>query len=405
MTSLPRLPRSGGPLQAFAMALITPYYSTAYRIRGWGGLPRRRGATLLISNHQHDLDTTAIIMRLAVRHSWIRPIYMVGSRRIFEPGFMEVRFAPIRWLVDLVDWEWMYGMLGTLPIENELRRRAIASLAYAVYRMHGDLPASAVFSERASHALRGAPTLKSLIGRPLLDEDQYVSVAVMNEPYRSQLIEETRRQIEGDLARVESVLRAGGTLYLTPEGKYTRDGRLNRFRKAFERLRPLGEVYLLALSYDVFAPGRLSLLYRVLEPRDPDDLRSSLAAARPVTVSQVLASWVIAREGTFTRDAALEAVRSTIAGLPSTAFVDPEISSRLERMVDGALASMSKAGYLVRESGGAYRLGERRYDKRFPLIPDIVVHQANFFAETAAACEALAARAPVPTAAAAPSSR
>lgn len=398
------LPPSGGPLQTFAMFLITPYYSAAYRIRGWGRLPRRRGATLLISNHQHDLDTTALIMRLAVQGPSMRPIYMVGSRRIFEPGFMEVRFAAIRWLVDLVDWEWMYGMLGTLPIENELRRRAIASLAYAVYRTHGDLPAAAVFGGRAAHALRGAKTLKSLIGRPLLDQDEYVSVAFMNEPYRSELIEATRRQIETDLARVESVLRAGGTLYLTPEGKYTRDGRLNRFRKAFERLRPLGDVYLLALSYDVFAKGRLSLLYRVLEPRDPDDLRSSLAAARPVTVSQLLASWVMDRAGAFTGDEALDGVRARLESLPSGAFVDPELATRLESKSVDALASMARAGYLERESGGGYRLGDTRYDKRFPLIPDIVVHQANFFAETVAACASLA-RAAAPIGAAAPSSR
>jgi MFS family permease len=402
----PTLPPAGGPLQAFAMALITPYYTTAYRIRGWGGLPRRRGATLLISNHQHDLDTTALIMHLAVRGKWIEPIYMVGSRRLFEPGFMEVRFAVIRWLVDLVDWAWMYRMLGVLPIENELRRRAVASLGYALYRMYGDLPTSVVFNDRATQALRGASTLKSLIGRPLLDQEEYVSVAAINEPYRSELIEATRKQTQDDLAGVVRVLRAGGTLYLTPEGKYTRDGRINRFRKAFELLAPLGEVYLLALSYDVFAPGRLSLLFRVVRPDDPADLRTSLAAARPVTLSQMLASWILEREGAFTSGEALDGVRATLARMPSRAFVDPGFATpRLAGSLDGALASMVRAGHLIREDGGAYRLGTARHDKRFPLIPDIVAHQANFFAETLAACDTLDRRSPEATAAAAPSSR
>ena len=404
-TSEPSLPPAGGPLQAFAMALITPYYKAAYRIRGWGGLPRRRGATLLISNHQHDLDTTALIMHLAVRDAWTRPIYMVGSRRIFEPGFMEVRFAAIRRLVDLIDWAWMYRMLGVLPIENELRRRAVASLGYALYNMYGDLPTSVVFNERAANALRGAPTLKSLIGRPLLDQSEYVSVAAINEPYRSGLIEATRKQTANDLAGVERVLRAGGTLYLTPEGKYTRDGRINRFRKAFELLAPLGDAYLLALSYDVFAPGRLSLLFRVVRPLDPADLRTSLAAARPVTMSQLLASWIVGHDGVFASGDALDGVRAMLGRMPPAAFVDPELPGRLTGKLDGVLASMLRAGYLVRGNGGGYRLGTARHDKRFPLIPDIVTHQANFFAETMAACGALAAGASKATAAGAPSSR
>ena len=403
--SAPSLPPAGGPLQAFAMALITPYYTTAYRIRGWGRLARKRGATLLISNHQHDLDTTALIMRLAVQGPWLRPIYMVGSRRIFEPGFMEVRFAPIRWIVERIDWAWMYRMLGVLPIENELRRRSVSSLGYALHRLYGDLPTSVVFNERASKALRGAPSLKSLIGRPLLDQDEYVSIAAIEEPYRSGLIEAMRTQTEDDLARIVGVLRAGGTLYLTPEGKYTRDGHINRFRKAFELLAPLGTVYVLALSYDVFARGRLSLLYRVLPPADRSDLKASMAAARPVTLSQLLAAWMMRRADAFARDDAVAGVRALFDALPAVAFTDPELTTRLGAIVDGALASMTRAGYLVRENDGRYRLGEARHDKRFPLIPDIVVHQANFFAETVAACDALARRPFGAITAAAPSSR
>jgi len=382
-----RLPPSGGPLQAFAMMLITPYYVTAYRIRGWGRLPRRRGATLLVSNHQHDLDTTALIMRLAVQGPWMRPIYSVGSRRIFEPGFMEIRFAPIRWLIELVDWPWMYSMLGVLPIENELRRRAVASFAYAIYTMHGDLPVDTVFSSRARHALGNAKTLKSLIGRPLLAQEEYVSAATINEPHRTELLERTRLQTEGDLARIEGVLRAGGTLYLTAEGKYTRDGRLNRFRTAFSRVVNLGENYLLALSYDVFASGRLSLLYRVLKPAYPDDFRASLASARPVTLSQLLATWLMTRDGdvAFTRDAALDGVRSILDRVPRAAFIDPELRPRFAEKLDDALAAMVKRGLLASDDGGSYRFGATRHDPRFPLVPDIVTHQANFYAETVAA--------------------
>lgn len=391
------------------MFLIAPYYMNAYRIRGWGRLPRRRGATLLVSNHQHDLDTTALIMRLDVQGPSMRPIYMVGSRRIFEPGFMEVRFAPIRWLVELIDWAWMYRMLGVLPIENELRRRSVASLAYAIYTVHGDLAVDRVFSSRANHALRNATTLKSLIGRPLLEQDEYVSVSTINEPYRSELIERTRTQTESDLVRIESVLRAGGTLYLTAEGKYTRDGKINRFRTAFSRVAPLGDHYLLALSYDVFAGGRLSLLYRVVRPVFPDDLPRSLAASRPVTLSQLLATWLHARggsasDGSFTRDAALAGVRALLDEVPSSAFLDPDLRLGLSGKLDDALAAMVKRKLLSVDASGLYGAGTTRHDPRFPLVADILTHQANFYAETVAACGE-AEHAAVRATASAPSSR
>ncbi|HYK54258.1 MAG TPA: MFS transporter [Candidatus Eremiobacteraceae bacterium] len=409
-SQLPSLPPAGGPLQTFAMFLITPYYNIAYRIRGWGRLPRQRGATLLVSNHQHDLDTTALIMRLNVQEPSMRPIYMVGSRRIFEPGFMEVRFAPIRWIVELVDWAWMYQMLGVLPIENELRRRSVASLAYAIHNAHGDLPVAQVFSSRANHALGKATTLKSLIGRPLLEQHEYVSVSTINEPYRSELIDRTRVQTESDLVRIEGVLRAGGTLYLTAEGKYTRDGKINRFRTAFSRVAPLGEHYLLALSYDVFAGGRLSLLYRVLRPVYPDDLAASLAASRPITLSQLLAAWLRSPDGlsashaTFTRDAAFAGVRTLLDEVPSSAFLDPDLRLRLSEKLDDALSAMVKRGLLSIDANGSYGPGTTSHDPRFPLVPDIVAHQANFFAETVAACSYPAAIADALTASA-PSSR
>lgn len=382
----PRLPWSGGPVLAFAMAVIHPYYLNAYRIRGWGRLPRRRGATLLVSNHQHDLDTTALIMRLSVQGPWMRPIFSVGSRRLFEPGFMDVRLAWLRWLVGLVDWSWMFRMLGVLPIENELRRRSAASLAWAVYARHGDLPASDVFGEGSSPALNGATTLSALARRSVLDKQTYLSLARVREPYRSELVAGARRQIEDDLVRVESVLRAGGTLYLTPEGQYTRDGRIGRFRKALYRLAPLGDIYLLALSYDPFVSSKFSLLYRVVPLPRGAELRPALAAARPIVVSQLMAAWLHGRDGrrSFTREEARAGIAALLSAAPLNAFVDPELAERPLSMIDAALAHMTASGLLACDADGSYRLGSTRKDARFPDVDDIIAHQANHFAETIA---------------------
>ena len=383
------LPPTAGPLQAFAMAVIHPYYLSFYRIRGWGRLPRRRGATLLISNHQHDLDTTALIMRLSVQGPWMRPIYCAGSRRLFEPGFMDVRLRWIAALVRLVDWSWLFGLLGVLPIENELRRRSLASLAWTVHARHGDVPIAEVFRDGTvplAVGSNGTPRLSWLFSPSPVSAagKRYVSIASMLDPYKSEMIAQERLLVGEDLARIESVLRAGGTLYLTPEGRYTKDGRIGRFRASLARLAPLASIYVLALSYDPFAGKRFSLLYRVVPALDRSDLRASMAAPRPITVSQVLATWLRGRDGAFAADAAVAGVSALVRSLPGSVFVDPELSADPERMARGAIKELTQLHILLPDGDG-YRLSTERKHPQFPDVVDIVAHQANFLEETLAA--------------------
>ena len=399
----PVLPKSGGPLLAFAMAVIHPYYLTAYRIRGWGRLPRKRGATLLLSNHQHDLDTTALVMRLSVQGPWMQPIYSVGSRRLFEPGFMDTRLRWVAAIARRVDWNKMFRLLGVLPIENELRRRPLANVGWALNVKHGDLPLAQVFQEGTipdTAARNGEARLSWLYAPSPLDgcRQNYISLAVLREPYKTEILEDERRQLSADLQRIEQVLRAGGTLYLTPEGRYSKDGRIGRFRMALDRLAPLAPIYILALSYDPFVSSRLSLLYRVLPARDRNGLRSSMAAARPVVVSQLLGAWLRSREDPFSQEEALSAVRARLQALPPGAFVDPELAASPEKMVAQALETMTRRGILER-SGGKFRLTAQRKDTRFPDVADIIAHQANFFEETIAGLRTLelAAGASAPT--------
>jgi MFS family permease len=390
------LPASGGPLQAFAMAVIHPYYLTAYRIRGWGRLPRRRGATLAISNHQHDLDTTGVIMRLSVQGPWLHPIYAVTSRRLFEPGFMGVRLAWLEPVVRNMNWGWLFGLIGMLPIENELRRRSVASLAWWVYVRHGDLPLTEVFRDGTGAGALGAgdgATLLSLFAKEKYKpaRDAYVSIAALREPYRTEVVGQTRAYLAGDLERIENVLRAGGTLYLTPEGRYSKDGRIGRFREALDKLAHLGTVYVLAVSYDPFVGRRLSLLYRALPAQDPSDLRSSLAAPRPVTTSQLIATWIVNRSAPFHAEEALAGARRLLQSLPVDAFIDPELVADPGKMVGSALATMTRLG-ILQHVGDHYRLSDRRRHPQFPDVADIVRHQANFFEETVEALRRLESR-------------
>jgi 1-acyl-sn-glycerol-3-phosphate acyltransferase len=375
------------------MAVIHPYYRSVYRIRGWGRLPRKRGATLAICNHQHDLDTTGVIMRLSVQGPWMHPIFAVTSRRLFEPGFMSAHYKWLEPIVRSMNWGGLFRAIGMLPLENEPRRRPVAAIACAVMARHGDLPVEDAFDPASLDGLdvqAGGLRLSSLLVRPrfLAARDKYVSLAVLREPYRSEIVARMRTQVEEDLDRIASVLRAGGTLYLTPEGRYTKDGKLSRFRMAIDRLAGIAKVYVLALSYDPFVGRRLSLLFRVLPAQDLTDLRSSLCAPRPVTVSQLLAAALGSPPQPFSEADARAAVRSSLAGLPSEAFVDPELAADPDRMIRLALPTMVRLGILTAE-GDRYRLSQLRRHPQFPGVDDIVLHQANHFAETIAALRTL----------------
>src|SRR5579872_2240244 len=288
----------GISFQTFCAFISGPYYYTAYRIRGWGRLPRRGGPLLVIANHQHDLDVNAAAIRICIQGPWNATMYSASSRRVFEPGFMGIRIPWLEKFLGRLNAASLFGALGMLPIENELFARSISAIAYFFSSRHGDLPLASVF--RADVIEKFGPRaagqkLSWLFGRSAftLARKMRVGMNAINEPYRSQIISETRAIVVSDLQRIEDKLRSGVTFYLTPEGRYSTDGSVGRFRQALRRLRPLADVYMIAMSYDVFVGGRLSVLFRILPPADPNDLRASLQAARPVTTSQLLAWWML----------------------------------------------------------------------------------------------------------------
>ena len=382
--------RFGFCFQAFALGLASLYFRCAYRIRGWGRLPKVRGATLVICNHQHDLDTTAVITRLILDGPWFEPVYSAGSRRMFEPGFMGFRTAWLRALLRRADMSWLFGALGVLPIENELRQRTVASFAAAVERRHGDVALADVFGEAVLEPLGNGAAR----GRLSFLADSSVFVTARNtpamiedvrQPYRDEILAQTRSDLDSDLERLECTLASGKTFYLTPEGRYSKDGRMSRTRTALVRLAPLATVYVSAISYDVFVGRRLSMLFRIAPPADTAQLGLSLAAARPITTSQVIASWLATAPAVIAVDDAIREVRRRLAEVPREAFVDPELARDPERMTRAALAGLARLGIL--DSAGAFTR-ERRHPQ-FPAVADIIAHQANQFAETIAALRRL----------------
>ncbi|HEX3368481.1 MAG TPA: MFS transporter [Candidatus Cybelea sp.] len=371
----------GWPLRA----AVTSNYAwdhTAYRVRVWGELPRRRGPTLIVANHQHDFESPAIVSTTTVRNgSWRHPIFTASSRRMYEPGFLADRLPWLSFLFRGVNAGKMLMALGMLPLENELGSRALAAFAWTVQRRHGPLLLAEIFDERV--ASRFAPQTKSsdLWKREnFLLARQVVKVSAVREPYRREILDETRVNMEGDLTRLEDVVRRGGTFYLTPEGRYSIDGRIGTMRGAIDRLAPLATVYLFGVSYDPFVSKRLSMLYRV-ERLNGAPMVPKLAAIRPIVTSQILGAWLAEYDGWFTEEEAARAVSERLVGLPPQLFVDPELRRDPRRMVRAALPLMARWEILERD-GARYRLSRSRRHPQFPFVRDIVAYQAVFLQET-----------------------
>lgn len=361
-----------------------PYYNTAYRIRKWGRLPFRRGATLVVANHQHDFDSTVVVMWLNFDGPWRDPIYSAAGRRMFEPGFMTPRAAPLlapllrRW-----DPTPLFRALGLNPIENMLYARPISSIAWSVRQRHGDLPLAAVFEDavldRAGlHGARLSDLLDAKwFGVGLLP----ARIGEVLEPFRSEILARAREDVRADVARMEHLLRRDATLFLTAEGRYSVDGRMGRFREAFRRLAPLANVYLAPISYDVFRGPPFSMLFRIVGPVARDSAPDALAAARPVTVSQLMAEWLSSGPARVGADEAAAAIAARVAGLPAALFVDPELRREPSRVVRSALATMARLGVLQAE-GDDYRLTDRRSHPQFPAVRDMLAFQRRFLEET-----------------------
>ncbi len=352
------------------------YVRLAYRIRGWGTIPLRRGPTLVVANHQHDLESPALVTGLSItRLAWRDPIFSASSRRMYEPGFLAIRLH-MPFLRSINAGFIFYG-LGLLPIENELGSRTIASLAWSASRRHGAMRLAELFDERV--ATRFAPETKitDLWSAENFSKGQeYVRLTMLKEPYRREELEATRATLDEDFARFIRFVKAGATFFITPEGHYTTTGAMLPMHGLIDKLAPISQIYLAGVSYDVFVGRRLSMLYRIVKLDDRERMRETLASIRPVTVSQLLASWLHERSGPVEEGEAIAEVERRLRALPAELFVDPELRADPARMVRAALRGIASLE------------GGKRHPQ-FPGVEDMIAYQATFFAETLAGASIL----------------
>jgi MFS family permease len=379
----PLSPLWGWPVRVAAYLSNYAWSRLAYRIRHWGNLPRRRGPTLIVANHQHDLEGSAIVCTVFVHSGpWRDPIFTASSRRMYEPGFLAMRLPWLRAVLRPFNFGPLFMTLGLLPLENQIGSRELGSLAWSAQRHHGPLPLDQIFEARIAHEFPPGTKSSNLLDAKFFEKGRdVVKLSALREPYRREILDDTRRSLEEDFARMEDVVRRGATFYLTPEGRYSTDGRIGPMLGALDRLAPLATVYLAGVSYDPFVSERLSMLFRLVPLRDRARLAETLAASRPVVVSQLLASWLDGRTEPFSETDAGAAVEQRLRALPAQLFVDPELRRNPQRLVRHALPLMVKWGILERD-GSRYRLAPVRRHPQFPQVDDVVAYNARHFAQT-----------------------
>jgi len=375
------------PLMLYTACTVRRFYlPSKMRIRQWGALPGPRGPTVLVTNHQHVDEGEIVYSRTYLKHPHV-PLIAVNSRRTFETGFFAARLPWTAPLTRRLNPTGLWLRFGLLPIENHLHSRALISLAEEIRATHGDLPLATILPE---HVLANL----DLSGRQLADlwtpayfarAQATIKLANLKQPYRREALENFRSTMNADIATVVERVREGATFYVTPEGDFSHDGRMRPMRNGLtEAVLPVAEPWLCAIAYDPFRGRRLSMLYRIVPPVDRDDLGTSLAAARAVTTSALLATFLCGVEAPFEASAARESVREHLAALPPNVFVDPELNSRPDTVVDEALTVLVRLGILA-AAGRRYRLTAARADARFPHVADMVAFQRNMLEETLAA--------------------
>lgn len=377
-------------LQAFTYSVRQVYMSFTIRIRQWGHLPAKRGATVLITNHQHIDEGEIITGRTFLLHPW-KPLAMCNSRRTFETGFIATALPWTAWFTRRVNLSGLWAGYSVLPIENHLFSRPLISLAEELRAAHGDLPLEAILPTETLEPL-------GLEGRTLGDlwkaadfmrARAWVKVAKLKQPYRREVIQNLRVVTERDVAAIVERVRTGVTFYITPEGDFSNDGRMHPIRGGIvEALAPFADLWLCAIAYDPFRGRRLSMLYRVLRYGGSVDIGTALAGSRPITTSALVAAFLLEGREMFSAEDAVRAVRERLDSLPVNVFVDPELQRAPDAAVANAIATLRKRGTLAAHDG-RYHLTAHRSDARFPNVTDMIAFQRNMLEETVAAAQRL----------------
>jgi MFS family permease len=381
----PFIPWWGVPLRLASAILMSTYVHIAYRIRSWGFISRNRGPSLLIGNHQIDLDLMPIISRCVLTGGWRSPVLTASAKLMFEPGFMALRVPWLWRTMKSVNLGWLFEGMGMLPLENELQSRSIGRWAWGAQRRHGVLPLEEIFKPAAldKTGFAGLNTDDLFLAQYFKKaQETYMRLSDLNVQYRKEAFDDMKEGVERDLQRIENALRRGATFLVTPEGEYTTTGLMLPFRGIWDRLLPVvRHVFIAGISYDPFVGKRLAQYYRITQAADTAHVIDELKASRPVTTSALLAEWLSSRSGAFSESEAAGAVEARVKSLPRALFLEPRLARNPRKMVRIAIRRLCEL-QILEHSDERYMLSAKRTHPNFPDVEDIIAFQARFFGET-----------------------
>lgn len=362
------------PLVLAVAAILKTYARLHFRLKIMGSVPKE--PYLIVANHAHDADSIVLPVTLALDRGVGRPLISSGSMRLFEPGFLAERMGDRfgRWVawfnVGPILW-W----LGVRPIEDSPLNHSLRTWGYFVYQSYGNLPLKDVFVADALERGGDNLALRDLWSKKGWDLGApRHSVTVLAPAFRGWMKDQTRRQVQEQMALLTDAAIRGLAVYCTPEGRLTLDGRLTRFRASLTTLLehpPRAGIAVLGTSYDLMVDGRMHVWshFATLPPDAP--IRQSVSAARPITASHIVAqAWQNTPQKTF--ETVYESAHKLFEEMSLTPIT---MADDLRAVPERLLKARSQ--WLCEH----LKEGQHLTDRRFPYVTDFIAYYCNQLAE------------------------
>lgn len=357
-----RTAAAGGDTRLYDLVALglAVYARTRFRIRVLGGPLTLAPGTLLVSTHRSDDDVPLLVGSLYRQaHGLVRrgpPVHFAVRDDLFIAGFF-AGFPPgvprllRRILFGLTIGPVLRRLLPCHPVRSGVRMRIVELLRDSPQEaLDALLPPELLepLLARAAEFRREAR-----LARDLLDGDyadllwRVVDAGEVPSPAAEPTWRARRADATGDFHELVAVVRAGGSLFICPEGRPSPDGEIGPLMGGVASLvRRAEPVALLPLApaYDPLVEGRRPLaLVGVGPPVEPpagaDAVLALLRRTSPLTVGSSLAAALADGDDPEARLAAdVEAARAE--GRP----YEPELERREARRARLAVARGLAAG-------------------------------------------------------------
>lgn len=341
---------------------------------------RIKPGTVIASNHQRDVDGpmigTVLVRRRGLRFAWPLPYYATRED-LFRPGILArltVHWPrPVSALLGHVSLAWFFPLGHAEPMRR-VREYTLGEALRALCEAGcGNDDYRIVLNARGRRELgidRAVPLHALLMHADPKRLERWWGLRRLTLCALARIAPGFRATVDAQLAHFAGRLAEGHSVYFSPEGTLSRDGRLGRIREGFFRLcHSRAEppwIQPAALSYDSLAPGRTRVVIRIGNPFRANvdanrcafdaGLRRAIVALEPITPSHLLARFLLHGPASFTPDELADWFTRGLAALRErNASLDPlwtrtDLSALARRRLHWL-----RRKHLVVHSGGHYR--------------------------------------------------